>query len=256
MILNDLTILMSVKNRIEIIETLLYLDKQFKEHKPLEILIVSQDNNIQYLEESLKDLNTINDFVKIIHCPQDMFNKSLALNIGIGQSKGKKILQLDVDIQLNVLNLKKMVNHLIEDTFVILKEIKESEEDVIEGDIKEFKFALGFKISNMDISVDTSKYYFNNGTKMAPGMILAWKKDLEDIQGYDSNLEGYGFEDIDLIIRLKATGRKLIEAGYGIHLTQIADKTRRRSDTNNLWYCVDKYHIGNFYGTMNQDIQP
>lgn len=254
--LNDLTIIMTVKDRSEIIETLQYLDKEFKELRPLEILIVSQDKSILYLESELRNLHHINTIVKIIQYPCEKFNKSLAINIGISKAKGEKILQLDVDIQIDLFNLEQMVKGLVKDSFVILKEIKESEEDVIEGDIKEFKFSLGFKFLNIDISVDTSKYYFNTGTRMAPGMLLAWKKDLIQVQGYDSNLEGYGFEDIDIIIRLKALGRKLFEIGCGHHILKITDVSRRKSDSNNLWYCVDKYHVGNFLGTMDQDLIP
>lgn len=57
--------------------------------------------------------------------------------------------------------------------------------------------------SNIFLTVD-----HNNTPQDLHGRICMWQKDFIALQGYDERLNGYGYEDIDLVKRLERLGRK------------------------------------------------
>jgi glycosyltransferase involved in cell wall biosynthesis len=71
------------------------------------------------------------------------------------------------------------------------------------------------------------------------GRICLWKKDFEKVGGYDENMDGYGFEDLDISNRLKLTGliKESIYPRKFLHAIQHED-TLRISDE----YIMKKMH--------------
>lgn len=115
------------------------------------------------------------------------FNKSLALNIGIGVANRNKLLVCDADVQIEKADIQAWYGmNLCCNVCICLSEVKESETEE---------------------------------TRSAPGIVLAHKSLYERICGYCSDFRGWGFEDHDFLSRARRHGAKILQQGRGIHLT-------------------------------------
>jgi len=95
----------------------------------------------------------------------------------------------------------------------------------------------------------------------APGMLIARRADLISVGGMNSDLSGWGFEDLDLLIRLRRRGVRLVPCGDGIHLTHGDDKrnippglTQAQSDLRNRAMSYARLQRDELDGTMARDV--
>lgn len=192
------------------------------------------------------------------------FNKSLALNIGLSESRSDVVLTLDADIVMLDDSLRE-VRMLPEDgSFVTIERVYESEPAATgtsaiaaaANAFFEFRFRGGTTIQHQLSSRDAF------GTRHAsPGLLLAKKRELLEVQGYNSELEGWGWEDDDVLVRLQyVVGLRRVLRGAALHLTHSDDRrifhgSPKHSSQRNLIKCCRNYNNGLFLGTYCSDVR-
>lgn len=204
------------------------------------------------------------------------FNKALALNIGLSCSRSDTVLTLDADVTLlgdALVEAKALTkNH----SFVTIEWVYESEPP---DDVKQPEFANNFSdlANNFVVAVESGaflEFHFRDGTtfqhqlsrrdlfgnkRAGPGLLLAAKRDLLEIHGFNSELQSWGWEDDDVLVRLQHVGLRRVQKGEALHLAhgdnrRILRGPRRQSDLANFLRCCRNYNDGLFLGTYHSDV--
>jgi N-terminal domain of galactosyltransferase len=239
----------------------------------VEVLLINCGGDTSQLHRLLSPAVVGN--LRHIEIPRVRFNKSLALNIGVFFSRAHSILILDADIILKSDFLAAARILTDKSAFVTLARVRESipeytwpssanqnEHDVIAmcslERIVDLEFAWSdgtttHLAANHDNAVD--------GTRAGPGILMVKKEDLLAIDGYNSELELWGWEDNDVQLRLQAVlARNHVEYGDAVHLSHGDERRvlqgRQRYETNleNFSYLCKRYSTGNLSGTYSQDV--
>lgn len=194
------------------------------------------------------------------------FNKSLALNVGLSRARSDTIFVLDADV---VLLDPIPVEALDERSFVTIEWVYESAPlDVKHGAGRSDSAPTLLKSGILELSFrDGGRirhhlgYRDQSGTvRSAAGLLLAKKRDLLDLHGYNSDLETWGWEDDDVLVRLQhVLGRRRIQCGAALHLThgdnlRVLRESRGQSSQRNFIKCCRNYNNGLFLGTYHSDI--
>jgi glycosyltransferase involved in cell wall biosynthesis len=231
-----------------------------------EVLILNCGGESGRLTELVRTSKTA--AVRQIDITAGRFNKSLALNLGLKFSRSDYVFTLDADIILLDDHLQEAAL-LDEGCFSTIEWVYESQparnstqftEDTAPplpaDSILELRFRNGARVKHQLSRRDAS------GNRYAsPGLLLVRKRDLLEIEGYNSQLQGWGWEDDDVLVRLQYTrGLKRLLRGKATHLThgddrRVFDSTRGRSDQRNFIKCCWNYNRGNFAGTYRADTQ-
>jgi N-terminal domain of galactosyltransferase len=199
------------------------------------------------------------------------FNKSLALNIGVSRSKSDIVLTLDADIVLLDDALTVRNASMENQSFVTIEWVHESQPARSPGNALAVAGSVGAALVNTAIL----EFTFPDGTtihyqasrrnavgnmRAGPGILLARKHDLLEIQGYNSNLETWGWEDDDILVRLQYALRlRRVQRGAALHLTHGDDRralhgSGGRSDRLNFLKCCRNYSSGLLLGTYCSDV--
>jgi hypothetical protein len=164
------SLICAVKNRKE---QLLFAIRSWILFKEIEEIIIVDWSS----DESIDDIANIDPRIKIIKVPgEKYFHLSKAYNIAIRSCKNRIILKMDTDYILNPYY-----------NFFNIYRINRGE------------FLTG---SWSDKYLDHNIGFF----EYLNGFIYAYKSDLLDIEGYNENFEGYGYDDSDLYSRLEESG--------------------------------------------------
>ena len=199
------------------------------------------------------------------------FNKSLALNLGIAHSKSDNILTLDADIILLDDPLPAARTSLADRSFVTIEWVHESRPPSSAGNPLSVAGSFGAALVNTaileftfpdgnTIHYQASRRNASGNKRAGPGILLAQKQDLLKVQGYNSNLETWGWEDDDILVRLQyLLGLRRLQTGSALHLTHGDDRRRlhgpgARSDQLNFLKCCRNYNNGQFLGTYDSDL--
>lgn len=200
--------------------------------------------------------------LRLIHISGTKFNKSLALNLGIHLATAEACLILDADVRLCEYDLHAAAKFLEQGAFVTLKRVVSPEGQgwatrlglVAVRNFVELEFAEGGSVQ-----VETSAFYNDGNSRSGPGVLLARKAWLTDISGFNSDLQGWGWEDIDVIFRLQKIGLQRQSLGLGWHLTEDAPSAtvvgKHESEMRNRALAFRNYSVGNFRGTLQRDVK-
>ena len=186
------------------------------------------------------------------------FNKSLALNAGLAHARADTVFILDADIVLlGPLAVETLDGH----SFVTIESVHESAPfeakpaPSARSAFLELTFRGGVKIRHQ-LSVRDGL----GNMRAGPGLLLAKKADLLHIHGYNSDLDSWGWEDDDVLVRLQyALGRRRVQSGAALHLTHGDNRrflrgSRGQSDQRNFIKCCRNYNNGLFLGSYHSDI--
>ena len=199
---------------------------------------------------------------RIIEVPSGQFNKCLALNIGASLARGPRLLFLDTDIVISGAVLAGLVARTDARTFATIEWVLDS--------------TAASRATELAHSTQTVELVWTNGRRMSfeffrsrtadqarggPGLISVWKEHFLTVEGMDSRLVRWGWEDLDLIIRLQAmTGARRVQIGDAIHLAHddasrnLSGTTRQASLQRNMALCYANYERGDFLGTLSRDV--
>jgi hypothetical protein len=253
-------------NRDEVCRTLLHNCNAFQE-TCAEVVIVNCGGDVQRLRRALAhaEIGTL----RLIDLPRPRFNKSLAINIGVYASRSPRLFVLDTDICLHNNLIVEAVSHLEGQSFVTVRKVYESEPksgwggDIRDTFIRSITNSNIIQLSFVDgTSIDIrSREDAFDGSRSGNGLIFANTEHLIAIGGYNSELEGWGWEDDDIQLRLrKVLGLAHIEVGEVLHLSHgdevraLFGASRRSSDAANFGLACRRYSRSDFCGTYLIDV--
>lgn len=257
-------------DRDEIADTLAQNTSLFLKHS-VEVLVLNCGGNTERLQQLLS-LSQI-PFLRQIEIPRMRFNKSLALNIGVLLSRSSRVFVLDADIVLKS-DVLGMADILLEQSaFVTLQKIRESKPDRkwlpcpsrednvgISGIERNYYVDFHWK-DGTKTRLTTNRENVLEGSRAAPGILLVKREYLLEIEGYNSELEYWGWEDCDVQLRLKhVLSLQHIERGVAVHLSHgderrvLHDRGRAQSHLTNLSILCSLYSKECFRGTYSADV--
>jgi glycosyltransferase involved in cell wall biosynthesis len=263
----DLSIVIPWLDRFELSKTLplnlTYLDEQ---EVRFELIIVNVNGNLEKLKEIVKKSN--HSAVKMATISLESFSKSQALNHGIQLAEGKYFMCLDTDVMIKNLDLQSVFSQINKGCFVTIKTVEETNKSP--NPVEKLPFdvggitAISYKIDleregQESISVVLNRQNLKKGDRSGPGIIIVSMADLKEAGGYNGELIGWGWEDIDLIVRLEVLGKKRRQQGTVMHITHGEDMrnltngvgSKSENEVLNMQKCLINYQLGLFKGTLN-----
>ena len=96
---------------------------------------------------------------------------------------------------------------------------------------------------------------WTNGTRSGVGLVLVRRKHFIAVQGLNSDLRGWGYEDFDFQIRLQlGLGLERISLGQAQHVSHPPSPTAALSPSRNIAIAWQNYAKGKLEGTFNSDV--
>lgn len=224
-----------------------------------EVFIVNFGGDQAMLETMVADFDrhlTILD----IRAPE--FNKCLALNLGVWHAQSDNVFLLDADIIIDKDLLAEAGGMLRNGTFVTVRKGRELDPprhpQTLAGtpclaerlNTSELLFADG--------RTATLEFWQGAAGRALSGLMLIRKADYVAVEGSNSALFGWGFEDYDLQIRLQIhLGLERVSASYATHITHPVDELSNlsASEARNVGTAMANYTSGNFFGTYSSDAE-
>ena len=205
-----------------------------------------------------------------IDLPDRPFNKSFALNVGIHEAPAGVVFVLDADILLTASFASYADVCATRDCFIVASGMTS-----IPPRAPIFTFPPGSFLRKV-VLVSSHAYHWADGTvtdvlrqridcesshRVAPGIILARKDHLLDVGGYRSDLQGWGWEDLDIQIRLAHRGLECLYADEEIKHLDHGDEKRdlagpkvdvEQANRARVW---QSYCAGDLLGTYHADVR-
>lgn len=260
----DVSIIVPTYNRCALLEkTLISLMQQDKKNIMVEILIIddgSTDNTKLMVDEYKKKIDSLH----YIYVEHDGYRVGYVRNQGIKQARGKIIVFLDSGMIVDSLfAYKHFIAHELPHIAVVgsvygLSAVLSDRRfyDMIDYHNLDMSFDI---ISNhedyKDLREGCLKFYDFDMSKMPAPYAFFWtgnvsieKGDLDDLQGFDENITGWGMEDVELGYRLYCKGLKYTycSTARSIHLPHDVEEKPNNSwdgerDKKNKKYFYHKY---------------
>jgi len=191
-------------------------------------------------------------------------NKSLILNICYKISRSKNILFCDCDVIIPLDTLRKMYNHSENGDIAYIEKVHNIDIDntIIDKNmstISSIKNLIKITANNgASVTVEKNAIFPSESARSGPGIIAINREFFKIADGYNSKLEGYGWEDIDLMIRVGLVSHAQIKpTGIAHERRNIPDRKtldrRLLSDSRNYQNCLANYCIGETKGTFTYD---
>ncbi|MFO7562934.1 MAG: glycosyltransferase [Enhygromyxa sp.] len=204
--------------------------------------------------------------VTLVEVPTDGFNKALALNLGAHAAAGEALMFLDADVILDEGWISDALAALAEGAFVTVARVRESQPaaDPVGGQgLRAIAHVVELETeAGAIVRVETNRQEFGDQSRGGPGLIILRRADFLAVDGMNSDLLGWGWEDVDLVARLQLTetARRVclgsaLHLSHGDELRAIDAGDRHRSERNNFGVCLANYRLGHLRGTFNDDMQ-
>lgn len=202
--------------------------------------------------------------VRQIDIAMPKFNKCVAINLGVHLCQGRAIFMNDTDILLDPGFLKQAVSLVSASNYVTVGRVVEKEGAeptlsylMIMSQTTEFTCRDG-----RIIRFENERIHLDDNSRLGYGLVVVRKEDFQAIGGMNSELQGWGYEDQDLHLRLNAVqGLSVVRVGSATHLTHGDNKrdllggvTKSESHRRNLAIGYENYARGNFMGTYAADV--
>jgi glycosyltransferase involved in cell wall biosynthesis len=260
-----LSIIVSWRDRHELVRALPHLiEAARKVHG--DITIVNFSGSKRLLRGQIAD----SPFeLQILDVPnQRFFNKSAAQNIGASFTSKPVLFFCDCDIILDPESVSLLAERVISEdgSFATLAGVRESRVNARKAKhVVCFGYELRVKTAdNRLLVIKDNEEDGQTGTRQAPGLLFVRRTDFVAIQGYNSNLRGWGWEDQDMISRLTlGLGLKRIVDGHATHISHDdLARTAAYPPVSSRWESRDamfrtalaNYDNGNFLGTYERDV--
>ena len=201
--------------------------------------------------------------------PREYFNKSCAQNLGASHASGTLLFFCDCDIILDPGAVEQLAGQVMArpGTFGTLAGVRESEVNSRGGQhIVCFGYELIIRTADgRQLRIKDNEEDATDGSRQAPGLLLVRRSDFLAINGYNSGLRGWGWEDQDMISRLTlGAGLERITSGHAVHISHDDAARMRHYHIADRWESRDKmfrqalanYDRGDFRGTFAVDTRP
>jgi glycosyltransferase involved in cell wall biosynthesis len=213
--------------------------------------------------------------VVVVHLPCPTFNRSLALNIGASVAQSEYLFFIDSDIILSADSLDGYLPLICPQRVLSIMRMRETinEDDnvarllglnrvpTIIGDIVQKQSMEVLWTDGTSTCAPSFRSFFRDRSRGGQGQIILAKDAFTSVRGYNSNLKGWGFEDVDILIRLqRVLSLEHIEVGEIIHLSHgdsvrdLQGRTRTESVLRNIAIACANYSKGDLFGTFEADL--
>jgi hypothetical protein len=207
--------------------------------------------------------------VRVVEVPNTpYFHKARALNLGAASTARDLLFFCDADILLEPEVLEGLVEKLMQraDSFATLKGVRETELNARGGNnVVCFGYELRVRVANgRELRIVDHEEDAVDGTRNAPGLLLVRREHFLQIEGFNSQLHGWGWEDQDMIARLTlGAGLHRILDGSALHISHADSLRIAHYPVSNRWESRDRmfrqalenYDRGDFLGTYSADIR-
>jgi hypothetical protein len=232
-----------------------------------EVIVVNFGGSRAMLSEQLGGWDAD---VKVVDAgPREYFNKSCAQNLGASHASGKLLFFCDCDIVLEQGDVAHLAEQLMSrpGTFGTLAGVRESEVNSRGGrHIVCFGYELIVRTADgRQLRIKDNEEDADDGTRQAPGLLMVRRSDFLSINGYNSRLRGWGWEDQDMISRLTlGAGLERITSGQAIHISHDDEARMKHYHIADRWESRDRmfrqalanYDRADFRGTFDLDTAP
>ena len=201
--------------------------------------------------------------IQRVRVATQIFNKSLAINLGVSLCHSDRLFFLDTDVILKEDFLTGAFAALDAQRFFTVERVFDSNPEPLPATdhLDELSYSVSFVATNGRQATTAVVRRFSEGSRNAPGLVLLNRAHFLQVGGMNADLQGYGWEDRDLLFRLQlALGLEELSAGAVIHLSH-ADESRHeswrnsaKSEQENFAACVTNYRAGHYYGTYHDDL--
>lgn len=202
--------------------------------------------------------------VRWIDLRRQGFNKSLAINAGAFHAASPHLFLLDADVLLEPGVLTQGLSALTPGTFLTVARCFETTPPPLASaeDLREVAFLIEMTGTSGTLRIETSRIHLADGSRSAPGLVLVRRRDFLRVGGMNSGLRGWGWEDLDLITRLRTkaglrhrTFGSVLHISHGDDVRDFAGTTRLESERRNRRACLENYSAGRLTGTFKQDVR-
>jgi hypothetical protein len=205
--------------------------------------------------------------VRLLNVPdQRYFNKSCAHNLGVAATTQPFLFFCDCDIVLDPQSVFDLLRslQLRKGRFGTLAGVRESAANSRGGKhVTCFGYELRIRTSDgRFLRIVDHEEDLVDGTRQAPGLLMVRREDLLSVNGYNSQLVGWGWEDQDMIARLTlGAGLERISEGQAIHISHDDNARVAHYPVADRWASRDRmfrqalanYDQANFQGTYDSD---
>ncbi len=205
----------------------------------------------------------------LVHVEGARFNRSLALNIGAAHCQALYVFMLDADLIVPVDTAEECSRALDERHVITIARICETEArpwlpaeadsylaDVVKVNTARFVFRDG-----RTVSAPTFRSYASDGSRGGQGQLIVAREHLMQVGGYNSQLSGWGYEDVDILVRLQhVLDLQHTQVGQALHLSHgdsvrdLRGTTRAESDYRNFRIASGNYANRRFLGSLPEDL--
>jgi hypothetical protein len=226
-----------------------------------EVLVSNCGGNIDRLAGILSDAGS--NRLRMIDCGAPAFNKCLAINLAAASATRDVLFILDADVVLDAA-FSIPTGVAARECFATLERVREqaATRNHVSSDLTDVLFAITLEFSNAEpVTIETGRRHMADGSRNSPGLIMVAAADFRAVGGMDSHMSHWGWEDIDLMVRLQhVLHRRRLQHGVAYLLTHGDELrnlppglTRAESERQNLNYPLGKYHPGTWIVTPAGD---
>lgn len=188
-------------------------------------IIVVDDGSTDGTSEAVTKVTEIYPH-KVTLISKENGGKSSALNTGIAHANGSLILTLDADSYIEAGSIMKMVGALSDQDYsVAIGEVVVGNTKTLLGRAQHYEYTLGFHIKRAHHVFD-SAYIF-------PGALTMFRKSV--LQEVGSFTDYSSTEDLDISMRIKLAGHKIIYVDSAICITEGASSTKGLLNQRTRW---------------------
>lgn len=248
------------KDRPALRDTLLANERYFSPDR-CEVIVANCGGDRERLAEIVAGTPVA---VRTVAASLTRFNKSHALNIGVSATTGAVLLLLDADVVLKTDLIELARANANAGTFCTVAWVEESDRAQAPAPAEGVELAYFTEITvpgGRRIRLETNRVRPHQGLRSGPGLIAVRREHFLAVGGMNAELEGWGFEDLDLVARLQfELGLERVQAGEVLHLSHPDDarvlfgQTRAESERANYLTCLANYSAGMFQGSYEQDV--
>jgi predicted glycosyltransferase involved in capsule biosynthesis len=225
-----------------------------------EVLIVSSACDVSSLRELIAPVTYPG--IRLLHIEGvEHFNKPECLNIGAAFSRTDWVMTLDADIVLSDDFLETGLKAIADQKrFATVKEVAEMGPEIrllpsdphgaiVQRIITTQVVHENGHTASIEYGVD------KHGTRSGVGLVLVKREHFIAVQGLNSGLRGWGYEDFDFQIRLQlGHGLERISLGQAQHLSHPPALSAAVSHSRNISLAWHNYAQGKLDGSYNADL--
>lgn len=189
--------------------------------------------------------------------------KSKLLNLSGLATQAHIFLFCDCDIVLPEEVLREMVNVTTEGNIAHLGKVVPyhrladvNPSNNVESFISSVRDLVEFStVDGKTVVVEKSVIFPNEGARSGPGIVCVNRTMFENAGGYNEDLSGYGWEDIDLLVRLCLTSdARAVPVGIAYEIASVRSRPeldkQLMNEARNYQKCLANYCIGVLSGSI------